>query len=99
MDSLVDTHIIHKPSHHQNVPTSGWVFLTTIGILHRPVKEELRRFPAPFPNHRSSLRNEGITAGPELLLPHRSIPNRSGGDRQPYTVCMDIMSVHFEWNM
>lgn len=42
---------------------------------------------------------EGITAGPELLLPTGAFPNRSGGDRQSYTFCMDIMSVHFEWNI
>ena len=42
---------------------------------------------------------EGITAGPELLLPTGAFPNRSGGDRQSYTFCMDIMSVHFEWRL
>ena len=97
----MDTHIIHKPPHHQERPPAS-------PVGHRPYNNRLsstghqKKRPegpfspyAPFPNHRSSLRNGRYHCRSRAVAPHRSIPNRSGGDRQPYTVCMDIMSVHF----
>ena len=101
---LVDTHIIHKPPHHQERPPAS-------PVGHRPYNNRLsstghqKKRPegpfspyAPFPNHRSSLRNGRYHCRSRAVAPHRSIPNRSDGDRQPYMVCMDIVSVHFEWN-
>ena len=91
----MDTHIIERP------PASP--------VGHRPYNNRLsstghqKKRPegpfspyAPFPNHRSSLRIGRYHCRSRAVAPHRSIPNRSGGDRQPYTVCMEHMRVLFE---
>ena len=98
----MDTHIIHKPPHHQERPPAS-------PVGHRPYNNRLsstghqKKRPegpfspyAPFPNHRSSLRNGRYHYRSRAVAPHRSIPNRSGGDRQPYMVCMDILSGTYE---
>lgn len=69
---LVDTHIIHKPSHHQERPPASPVgHIPYNGWLSRRGLRTFTAFPLPFPNHRTLPRNESrITVGP--VAPHRS---------------------------
>lgn len=63
---LVDTHIIHKPSHHQERPPASPVgHIPYNGWRSRRGLRAFTVFPLPFPNHRTLPRNESrITVGP-----------------------------------
>lgn len=76
----MDTHIIHKPPHHQERPLAS-------PVGHRPYNNRLsstghqKKRPegpfspyAPFPNHRSSLRNGRYHCRSRAVLPTGAFP-------------------------